>query len=263
LTCTHGRRWGTEWITVYVGPERREFKLHKLLVCTKSPYFDKCFNGNFAEAKTAECRFPEDDSSAFEIFMNYLYTGQVPKDCSGITASERTDTALVSFYLLADKLLLPNEAKTSTINSLISWCKDQNSIIGPVAGQLVLNSTAEHCPLRRLVVDMVCWNHLLANQVPDDSLQNFLTDVNEPPYEYIFATIRDISFGDEFEDPFWHADTKKSGDISKIERYQIGYLKVENSEEGAQSRGATKTSSMKSHLKSILGRRRQQKKTLT
>jgi hypothetical protein len=195
--------------------------------------------------------------------MNYLYTGQVPKDCSGITASERTDTALVSFYLLADKLLLPNDAKTSTINSLISWCKDQNSIIGPVAGQLVLNSTAENCPLRRLVVDMVCWNHLFANQVPDDSLQNFLTDVNEPPYEYIFATIRDISFGDEIEDPFWHADTKESGDISKIKRYQIGYLKVENSEEGAQNHGATKTSSMKSHLRNILRSRRQQKKTLT
>ena len=195
--------------------------------------------------------------------MNYLYTGQVPKDCSGITASERTDTALVSFYILADKLLLPNDAKTSTINSLISWCKDQKSIIGSVAGQWVLNSTPEDCPLRRLVVDMVCWNHLLAGQVPHDSLQNFLTDVNEPPYEYIFATIRDISFGDEFEDPFWHADTKNGGDISKIERYQIGYLKVENSEDGVQSHGPAKTSSMKSQLKRILRTRLQKKKTLT
>jgi hypothetical protein len=259
----HDRRWGTEWITVYVGPKRREFKLHKLLVCTKSPYFDKCFNGNFAEAETAECCFPEDDSSAFEVFMNYLYTEQVPKDCSSITASERTDTALVSFYILADKLLLPNDAKTSTINSLISWCKDQKSIIGPVAGQLVLNSTPEDCPLRRLVVDMVCWNHLLSNQVPDDSLQNFFAGVTDPPYEYIFATLRDISFGDDFDDPFWHPDTKKNGDISKIERYQTGYLKVENSEEAVQNHGAAGTRSMKSQLKRILRTRLQQKKTKT
>jgi hypothetical protein len=263
LTSTHGRRWGTEWITVYVGPKRHEFKIHKLLVCTKSPYFDKCFNGNFAEAETAECCFPEDDSSAFEIFMNYLYTGQVPKDCSRITGSERTDTALVSFYILADKLLLPNDAKTSTINSLISWCKDQKSIIGSAAGQWVLNSTPEDCPLRRLVVDMVCWNHLFANHVPDDSLQNFLTGVTDPPYEYIFATIRDISFGDDFEDPFWHRDTKKNGDISKIERYQTGYLKVKNSEEGTQSHGPAKTRSMKSQLRRILRIRLQQKKTST
>lgn len=195
--------------------------------------------------------------------MNYLYTGQVPKDCSSITASERTDTALVSFYILADKLLLPNDAKTSTINSLISWCKDQESIIGPTAGQWILNSTPEDCPLRRLVVDMVCWNHLFASQVPADSLQNFLTGVTDPPYEYIFATIRDISFGDDFEDPFWHPDTKKSGDISKIERYQTGYLKVKHSEEGIQSDEAARTRSMKSHLKRILRSRRQQKKTLT
>ena len=190
--------------------------------------------------------------------MNYLYTGQVPKDCSSITASARTDTALVSFYILADKLLLPNDAKTSTINSLISWCKDQQSIIGPAAGQWILNSTPEDCPLRRLVVDMVCWNHLFANQVPEDSLQNFLTGVIEPPYGYIFATIRDISFGDEFEDPFWHHDTKKDGNISKIKRYQTGYLKVENSEEGIQNHEKTKTRSI---LKRIF--RLQQKKTST
>jgi hypothetical protein len=192
--------------------------------------------------------------------MNYLYTEQVPKDCSSITASERTDTALVSFYILADKLLLPSDAKTSTINSLISWCKDQESIIGSVAGQLVLNATPEDCPLRRLVVDMVCWNHLFASQVPDDSLQNFLSGVAEPPYDYIFATFREISFEDEFEDPFWHRDTKKNGDISKIKRYQTGYLKIEKGEEGIQSNGAPKPKSRKSQIKRIF-RSRQQKKT--
>lgn len=42
---------GTEMVTIYVGPKRKEFKIHKELICGSADYFEKAFNGKFKEGR--------------------------------------------------------------------------------------------------------------------------------------------------------------------------------------------------------------------
>ena len=37
-------------VDLFVGPEKKLFRVHKSFLCNKIPYFDKMFNGGFKEA---------------------------------------------------------------------------------------------------------------------------------------------------------------------------------------------------------------------
>jgi hypothetical protein len=41
---------GNEMVTIYVGPKRKEFTIHKKLICGSAGYFEKAFDGKFKEA---------------------------------------------------------------------------------------------------------------------------------------------------------------------------------------------------------------------
>jgi len=43
------RLMGTEMVDLYIGPEKRHFRAHKKLLCSKVPYFEKMFKGQFLE----------------------------------------------------------------------------------------------------------------------------------------------------------------------------------------------------------------------
>ena len=42
---------GNKMVTIYVGPKRKEFKIHKKLICGSADYFEKAFNGDFKEGR--------------------------------------------------------------------------------------------------------------------------------------------------------------------------------------------------------------------
>lgn len=39
-----------EFVTIYVGPKRMDFVVHKKLICKSADFFEKAFNSNFLEA---------------------------------------------------------------------------------------------------------------------------------------------------------------------------------------------------------------------
>ncbi|KAF5628100.1 uncharacterized protein FTJAE_8975 [Fusarium tjaetaba] len=53
----------------------RQFKTHRAVVCTQSPFFDKAMSGNFMESKSRSIELPEDDPDVVERFLEFLYTG--------------------------------------------------------------------------------------------------------------------------------------------------------------------------------------------
>ncbi|KAG5747241.1 hypothetical protein H9Q69_002482 [Fusarium xylarioides] len=53
----------------------RQFKTHRAVVCTQSPFFDKAMSGNFMESKSRSVELPEDDPDVVERFLEFLYTG--------------------------------------------------------------------------------------------------------------------------------------------------------------------------------------------
>ncbi|KAH9215358.1 hypothetical protein DL95DRAFT_500781 [Leptodontidium sp. 2 PMI_412] len=95
---------GTEIVTIYVGPKRKSFSIHKKLLCSRSEYFDKAFNGGFKESDVT-MYLPEDDPEAFDALVVYVYQNRLPNfpserfsaDCEG--CDSYTDILNKLFYL--------------------------------------------------------------------------------------------------------------------------------------------------------------------
>ncbi|KAG9671741.1 hypothetical protein KCU95_g17105, partial [Aureobasidium melanogenum] len=64
-------------ITVYVGPEQKEFGVHKALICSKSTFFDKACNGQFAQASIRIVRLEHISVTLFSILVSWLYYGRL------------------------------------------------------------------------------------------------------------------------------------------------------------------------------------------
>ncbi|CAD0112871.1 unnamed protein product [Aureobasidium uvarum] len=62
-------------ITVRVGPEKKEFGIHKALICNKSTFFSKALTGSFIEATTCIVNLEHVSVSLFSIFVTWLYNG--------------------------------------------------------------------------------------------------------------------------------------------------------------------------------------------
>ncbi|MCJ1286691.1 hypothetical protein MMC26_006037 [Xylographa opegraphella] len=71
---------GTETVSIFVGPIRKQYTIHKDLVCNAVPFFSKTFEGVFHEAQSGAVHLTDDHESpaAFELFIHWLYTGVVP-----------------------------------------------------------------------------------------------------------------------------------------------------------------------------------------
>ncbi|OBT45407.1 hypothetical protein VE00_04547 [Pseudogymnoascus sp. WSF 3629] len=67
--------FGTEIVQITVGDDvfKRTFTVHKNLLTSKSKFFSAMFDGNFLEAVTSTASFPDDDPSAFEVLMEWIY----------------------------------------------------------------------------------------------------------------------------------------------------------------------------------------------
>jgi hypothetical protein len=98
---TWNRVLGNEIVTLYVGPKRKQFTVHKKLLCDRCEFFSKAFRGNFSEAEKGEMNLPDDDPGAFSSLVDYLYRGVLLKAKDDYHAS-----LLLELYILAEKLCL-------------------------------------------------------------------------------------------------------------------------------------------------------------
>lgn len=93
----------SEIVTVYVGPKRKRFFLHRELICERSPFMEKCLKkGHFDEGYKNELYLPEDDPKAFSIIVDWIYRSRIPL---------RTDplfdvSDMSAAYCMADKFVM-------------------------------------------------------------------------------------------------------------------------------------------------------------
>ncbi|OBT91252.1 hypothetical protein VE02_00335 [Pseudogymnoascus sp. 03VT05] len=75
LTPLFSETFGTEIVQITVGDDefKRTFTVHKNLLVSKSRFFSAMFDSNFLEAVTSSASFPDDDPSAFEVLMEWIY----------------------------------------------------------------------------------------------------------------------------------------------------------------------------------------------
>ncbi len=109
LLMSFSRLLSKEMVDVFVGPERKQFHLHKDLLCDRSSYFQKAFEGDFKESRENSMDLAEDEVAAFELFVDWLYSGrltEVPND-------EGNGWPYIHLYILATKFTLESLANTT------------------------------------------------------------------------------------------------------------------------------------------------------
>jgi len=82
-------------IKIYVGAEKQQYSIHKKLICSVSPFFDRAFNGPFVEATPSSIHLDEDSPEIFSSFFEYLYTDHF--------INRGNVQQLIDLYIFADK----------------------------------------------------------------------------------------------------------------------------------------------------------------
>jgi hypothetical protein len=72
------RLMGSETVSVFVGKKRKEFNVHKKLICEASKFFKDAFTGPYKEGQENRMHMPEDDPEVFSCFIDWLYRNPLP-----------------------------------------------------------------------------------------------------------------------------------------------------------------------------------------
>lgn len=65
-------------LNIRVGPNAITYQIHKKILTDAAEYFEKMFDGQFAEAAENSAEFPEDDVDAWEAFIEWCYNDTLP-----------------------------------------------------------------------------------------------------------------------------------------------------------------------------------------
>lgn len=79
--------------------DTRKFKAHKLILKSRSKYFKAMFDSSFEEASSDEIEIRDVDGNLFEKFLEFLYSGEPPKD---------VDQIAFDLLKIADRFELPS-----------------------------------------------------------------------------------------------------------------------------------------------------------
>ena len=147
-------------VTLFVGPERAQFLVHKDVICQVSDFFTKAFNSEFSEAKTASMDLPEEDPNLFEVFVRWLYHPLI-EDAKEThpDAEKKSHTLLVRLYLLADKYSIVT-LKRSIIDHLVFYIRlNPAGIYAPSLHDLskIYENAPASSGLRKLFLDWFKW----------------------------------------------------------------------------------------------------------
>ena len=77
MLTDRSKSYGDETVILRVGIKRIPFKVSKSLLVAKSKYFERCFNGHFAEASQKEFVLKNTYSGIFRVVLNWMDTGRL------------------------------------------------------------------------------------------------------------------------------------------------------------------------------------------
>ncbi|THV48588.1 hypothetical protein BGAL_0239g00100 [Botrytis galanthina] len=188
-----GKVLGNELVTITIGKEKQKFTLHKRLLCESVEYFRAAFSG-FRESQSSSMDMPEDNPEAFELFIHWLYRGEVR------SATKLTDVdQFLQLYIFAEKLCL-NELANKTMDAIQAISDDLDESPQCSLEQLdgVWRNTSSESPLRKwliriLVYDVWAWDDEGLSIFPLDTEKTIslwpLFKDHEDLYAHFFAQV--------------------------------------------------------------------------
>ncbi|KAF7929327.1 uncharacterized protein EAE98_005246 [Botrytis deweyae] len=148
---------GTEVVKLIVGPKRKEFTVHKKLICDSCDYFRKAFRGPFKEAREEIIYLIGDSADAVGLFVEWLYRDKIE-----FRRTHAHFNTLIKLYLLTEKWCLYDLGNTVTDNIIKNFWTSRGSevfscYLYPDVVNHIWNETEEKSPLRRLCIERLAW----------------------------------------------------------------------------------------------------------
>ncbi|XMA14331.1 hypothetical protein WAI453_007122 [Rhynchosporium graminicola] len=148
---TH-RKLGKEIVSIYVGPKRKEFMIHKELIY-ESDFFRGAFSSSFAKAQEGTMCLSEDSPAAFDLYVEWPYRKQIPAG-----HSEFYLHSLYDFDIMADKFC-HTVLKDIVMNAIQELAKKHDLLDAMFARDQVLkvfsNTTDESDGLALFLIHLV------------------------------------------------------------------------------------------------------------
>jgi hypothetical protein len=153
---------GTKVIAVRVGLEGHytDFTTHEQLISASSDYFKAALGRDWRDAKERLVKLPLCDPKAFQIYVQWLYSGPLYA-ASSKDPTPTIDWAIVTQgYLLGDYLQDSNYKDTvlDVMRERIKSCNISECtllVLGYV--KEIFQETSSQAPIRRLLVDTAVW----------------------------------------------------------------------------------------------------------
>ncbi|PVH96596.1 hypothetical protein DM02DRAFT_484747, partial [Periconia macrospinosa] len=147
-------------------PEQQTFLVHEEILCNCSEFFRRAMNGDWAESSDRVVKLPEDEADTFELYLNLVYTGNIPikKDTPTPRDNDASDDEdgfdplhiLVRIYILAEKLqdvLAKNQLVRSLLALLVET--DRNGYYYRFVAYtifIIYDETPKNSGLRRIAI---------------------------------------------------------------------------------------------------------------
>ncbi|KAJ4378225.1 hypothetical protein N0V86_005925 [Didymella sp. IMI 355093] len=160
-------------VTVEVGPERVKHFIHKALLEEKSEYFKKALNGPWKEAEDKVVFLDDVDCRSFAVFVDWLYTGEIPADCDGFNDDRcpkvsgnklralwhtNTQLAMLKAYTFADRMISPDLCKALEHHIIDYFIYCESSYYGAVI--YAFTRLPPTNPILRVMIDSHCHSFL-------------------------------------------------------------------------------------------------------
>ncbi|KAH6681850.1 hypothetical protein B0J14DRAFT_557260 [Halenospora varia] len=148
-------------VDIYVGPQKKHYRLPKDLLRYYSGYFDRCFNGPFIEGQTQKLTLDKDKIEDFEILAEWMLRGDGVKFTTSKPGAAGYE-ACIEFAKYTDKYEL-GEACEAICDALKNIAMEGTFGLGylsssPVQGSdidLIYRITSPENPLRAVFTNFV------------------------------------------------------------------------------------------------------------
>ncbi|KAF4624291.1 hypothetical protein G7Y89_g13882 [Cudoniella acicularis] len=145
---------GLEMVDVFIGPNKRQFRIHKALLCNRVDYFKKMFSSGFIESEEGHATLPDEDPAIFSLFVEWLYgNGRLsPVDISKSTTSSGPVIDRIKLYGFAERICLI-ELADYLMTNLISNLRHYERSPSKEGMKLAYVETRQGSPLRKYMAN--------------------------------------------------------------------------------------------------------------
>ncbi len=188
-------------VEIYVGKDQRRWALHRNLLCHHSTYFEDLLPREPKNGKELRLDLPENDPSAFELLVKWLYQGSI-EDVSDMPRGRKWDYAVAcqGLYVLCNKIDIP-QLKNLAIDQYRKGCNEAGLVPDPEEMEPIYNSSPPDSPFRKLVVKIAA-RQIMDPEVDQDASAYKCCFEGNPDFAVdLVNAIREGAGGKLFMDP--------------------------------------------------------------